>query len=63
MDDDLVRIEFRGILGTICVGRYFIVESFEAGVLHLRSAPPPSLVAAPVAEAEDAPETPKQRRK
>ena len=49
--DDLVTVEYRGILGTLgtlAVGSAFVVESCEAGVLRLRAAPIAALVSTPV---------------
>lgn len=34
--DDLVTIEYRGVLGTLNVGDSFVVESCEAGLLKVR---------------------------
>jgi len=57
--DDLVTVEYRGVLGTLAVGSAFVVESCEAGVLRLRAAPvatpPVTPTAEPGAQASDEP--------
>jgi hypothetical protein len=48
--DDLVTIEYRGVLGTLNVGDSFVVESCEAGLLKVRALPVVAPAAAPVNE-------------
>lgn len=61
--DDLVTIEYRGVLGTLNVGDSFVVESCEAGLLKVRALPAAAApVAAPVTASAAAPasEQPKE---